>query len=107
MEFNSGKYKESVPSFLTWLLNQTRRDDLIGDISIDVKIEVNRGIIPITATFEVIFDHVNESIDHTDFNIHFPNDSGFEGFKREIGREPQKGFRPKIEPFVMLKISLG
>jgi hypothetical protein len=44
--------------FIDWLIQQIGRDDLIGDVAIDVKREIDMGIIKPKLSYSQIFKHI-------------------------------------------------
>lgn len=56
-------------SFVDWLLKQSKRDDLIGDIAKDTKLLIQQKKIPINSNYTDLFNYIKNNVDISKFFI--------------------------------------
>lgn len=53
---------QNAPDFTTWLMQQATRDDVVGDLAVDVRIDMDMGCMsPHVSSAEQIRDHIMQT----------------------------------------------
>lgn len=99
---NPGDYDKS--DFIRWLVCQTQRDDLVGDIATDVKTELNNNLITEDIGYKKLYSRIKTVINPDYWDVNNMEEHGFEKFE-ESGEEPPPGYNPFVNPLVCLKIA--
>jgi len=108
MNYTTDKYKEGNPIFCDWLIKQADRDDLIGDIALDTKKNIEEGLLSKTSSFKNIWTYIKETFDKHNF---FIQDTDAQPDKKRLEIEKQLGvklhnsYANSVSPLLCLQLA--
>ena len=108
MDFQSDNRKESSPKFVDWLVKQSDRNDLVGDVSRDVVESIENGDFDSRPMFSDIWKYIESNFNTSNFFIqHNDSEPDFKRRKVEerLGRKLHDSYADSVSPLVCLQLA--
>ena len=108
MDIITDKYRDHTPPFISWLITQTERDDLIGTLAADTKRFIEDGTLKPSADYYEIVDIIKDNFDLDFFKIKTPDQTPEKVRKKieaEIGRPLHKNVSTPVSPLLCLELA--
>ncbi|MBL7973360.1 MAG: hypothetical protein JNJ85_00510, partial [Candidatus Kapabacteria bacterium] len=108
MDFITDKYKDRNPKFIDWLIKQTERDDLIGDVALDTKRSIEQGSLSKTSTFANIWEYIDEHFNKYNFFIQHTDadpDGKRQAVEKQMGLKLPDSYANSVSPLLCLQLA--
>ncbi len=110
MDFKTDKYKDGNPKFINWLIQQSERNDIIGDVAFDTKVTIEKGFLSMSANYEDIWKYISDNYEsHNFFHQHTESDTELKkkqlDLENEIGHKLREDFTITISPLMCLQFA--
>lgn len=95
-------------TFIDWLISQSNRDDLVGDIANDTNKAINKGLIPNDATYRQIYAYIKNNVDLSKFFIQHTDKSPEtkrEKIEQKLGIKLTDSYINSYSPLYCLKLA--
>lgn len=108
MDFSTDKYKDGSPRFIDWLIKQSDRDDLIGDVALDTKRAIEQDLLSKASNYESIWEYINDNFDKHIFFIQHSDtdpDKKRHEVEKHIGHKLYDSYANTVSPLFCLKLA--
>jgi hypothetical protein len=108
MDFITDKYKDGSPKFIDWLIKQLDRDDLIGDVALDIKRVIKQDLISKTSNYENIWEYISDNFEKHNFFIQHSDadpDKKRHEVEKQIGHKLHDSYVNTVSPLLCLQLA--
>lgn len=93
---------------MDWLIKQSERDDLIGDVALDTKRAIEQDLISRSSNFKQVWEYIDEHFEKHNFFIQNtdedPNEKRRE-VEKEIGSKLYDSYANSVSPLLCLQLA--